>query len=144
MSKWGDNVFSAGMGALKLAFVAVAVPAFLTFKGCQNAMEDNPEGFNDPTTSEYHKHNVKQFIEGATLGVYDAEKGLTPESVVDAAAEGTKTAIDWTKRAADQAEKRLPEVIDAIDSKGKATTKETVVNENCDTLDEYLNNPECQ
>jgi hypothetical protein len=142
MSNWGKNVFSGGMGALKLAFVVVAVPAFLTFKGCQNAMEDNPEGKNDPTTSEYHKHNVDQFLEGASLGVYDVEDGVTPESVVDAAAEGTKTAIDWTKRASKQLDKRLPEVVDSIDNEKSQKAKD--LDEACDTLDEVLYSPECQ
>ena len=142
MSNWGKNVFSGGMGALKLAFVVVAVPAFLTFRGCQNAWEDNPEGKDDPTTSEYHKHNVDQFLEGASLGVYDAEDGVTPESVVDAAAEGAKTAIDWTKRASDRLDKRLPEVIETIDDKKPQEKNE--LDEACDTLDELLHSPECQ
>ncbi len=142
MSNWGSNVFSGGMGALRLLFTVVAVPAFLTYKGCQNSFEDNPAGKDDPTTSEYHKHNVNQFLEGATFGIYDAEDGVSPESVVDAAAEGTKTAIDWTQRAAKQAEKRLPEVMDAIDDNESHSGRE--VDERCDTLDEVLNNPECQ
>lgn len=145
MSNWGSNVFSGGMGVLKLAFVVVAVPAFLAYKGCQNAWEDNPEGKDDLTTSEYHAHNVKKFVEGATLGIYDAEKGVSPESVIDAAADGTKTAIDWTQRAAKRAEERLPEVLDAVDGNETRRVQEEKVDERCDTLDEILDKPElCQ
>ncbi len=126
---WFRNVISGAAGVA----VVVILPAVMLFKGGKEVLEDNPADKQDRLSGESYVHDGKQFAEGATFGVYDAENGVTPEGVGDLVYDAGKNTLefgsDMAKRIFDRASKDLEGVdIPSLNGSTTATSSEP----NCD------------
>ncbi|MGH1376524.1 MAG: hypothetical protein ACRBCK_09265 [Alphaproteobacteria bacterium] len=88
------KVFGGVLGGAAAIGTLVVLPIVAVVNGFNNAFEDNPQGKDDVLTTEYHGHNLKQFGEGVTFGIYDADDGLTAESVADTVYDGGKATVE--------------------------------------------------
>ncbi len=108
---WFKNVISGAAGVL----VVVGLPAVMLFSGGKEALEDNPESVGDVTSTEYHKYNAKQFAEGATFGIYDADKGVTAKGVGDTVYDAGKKTLEFVGGAAQQIFDRASNDLEGVD-----------------------------
>ncbi len=122
---WFRNIIS---GAAGLVFV-VGLPAVMIFNGAKETLEDNPVNADDRLSAESYKYDGKQFLEGATFGIYDADEGVTSDGVGDVLYDAGKSTLqfgtDTAKRIFDRASEDLEGVeLPAVNSNSNSTKPE--------------------
>ncbi len=138
---WFRNVISGAAGLL----VVVGLPAVMIFNGAKEVLEDNPEDANDRLATESYKHDGKQFLEGATFGIYDADEGITAEGVGDIIYDAGKNTLEFTGNAATQIFDRASKDLEGIElpSANSTNNPNTPSEPDCDDMNVMIIEEKC-
>ncbi len=127
------KVFGGVLGGAAAIGTLVVLPVVAVINGFTTAFEDNPQGKDDVLTVDYHKHNLQQFGEGATFGLYEAGEGVTAENTADVVYDSGKAAVESGGKFLDRIGERLSDDFDGVVPNTGATNDV----ERCKTLETF-------